>query len=224
MAIQVEDLDDQSKYRHLLTIPYQDLIQFVLGYLKKRSGLTFCFWLVCLFFLGLTVFARIKISGSFPENDIILHSVLGLIIFPVLCIPVHELIHVIPYYISGARNIRVGMDLKQYLFYVTAHRYVATPIKFIIVAIAPFLIISTSITFLAFLLPGLWIWSFSLFLFAHSTMCAGDFALLNFYFLNRDKKIYTWDDADQKIAYFYEKLEERGGDWEMVRKGEFEHK
>jgi hypothetical protein len=37
-------------------------------------------------------------------------------------------------------------------------------------------------------------------------MCAGDFALLNFYFLNRDKEIYTWDDVDKKEAYFYEKL------------------
>jgi hypothetical protein len=224
MALQVEDLDDQTKFRQILSIPYENLIQFVFDNLKKRSGLTFSFWLVCLFFLGLTVFARIKISGLFPEVDIILHTILGLLVFPVICIPVHELIHIIPYYISGARNIRVGMDLKQYLFYVTAHRYVANPIQFIIVAISPFLIISTAIIFLAFALPGLWIWSFSLFLFVHATMCAGDFALLNFYFLNRDKKIYTWDDADRKIAYFYENLEERGGDREIGRKGEFENK
>jgi hypothetical protein len=208
MAIQVKDLDDQTKYRHLLTIPYQGLIQFVFEYLKKRSRLTFFFLSVCLFFLSLTVFARIKIAGFFPEIDIIIHTVLGLIIFPVLCIPVHELIHIIPYYISGARNIRVGIDLKQYLFYVTAHRHVAAPIQFIVVAIAPFITISTAFTFLVFLLPGLWKWSLSLFLFAHATMCAGDFALMNFYFLNRDKKIYTWDDADKKIAYFYEKIEE----------------
>jgi hypothetical protein len=39
-------------------------------------------------------------------------------------------------------------------------------------------------------------------------MCAGDFSLLNFYWINRDKKIYTWDDADQKMAYFYEELPE----------------
>jgi len=214
MAIQVEDLDDQTKYRHLLTIQYHDLIRFVLGYLKKRSALILFFYLICLFFLTLTVLARIKIAGIFPETEIILHSVLGLIIFPVACIPVHELIHVIPYYISGARNIRAGMDLKQYLFYVTAHRYVATPIKFTLVAIAPFLIISTTISLLSFLLPGLWRWSLSLFLFAHATMCAGDFALMNFYFINRDKKIYTWDDADKKIAYFYEKIEERGEDQE----------
>ena len=223
MALQVEDLDDQTRFRQVLTISYQDLIKFVFEYLKKRSGLTFFFWSVCLLSLGLTVFARIKIAGYFPVIDIIWHSVLGLIIFPVICIPFHELIHIIPYYISGARNIRVGMDLKQYLFYVTAHRYVATPLQFIIVAVTPFLIISVVFTFLVFLLPGLWRWSLSLFLFAHTTMCAGDFALMNFYFLNRNKEIYTWDDAVRKIAYFYEKLsEERGGDGETGRWGDSE--
>jgi hypothetical protein len=207
MALQVEDLEDQTKFRQLLSIPYQDIIQFVLDNLKKKSGLTFFLWSVCLIFLGLTVFIRIKIAGYFATADIFWHSVLGLIILPVISIPLHELIHIIPYYISGARNIRVGMDLKQYLFYVTAHRYVATPLQFIIVAIFPFLIISVAFILLFFFMPGLWKWSFSLFLFAHTTMCAGDFALLNFYFLNRNKKIYTWDDADRKIAYFYEELE-----------------
>lgn len=206
MAILVEDLDDQKKFRQILAIPYQDLIPFIFDYLKKKSGLTFFFWSVCLLFLSITIFMRIKIAGQFTAADIILHSVLGLIIFPVICIPVHELLHILPYYLSGAKRIRVGMDLKQYIFYVTAHRYVATPLQFIIVAIFPFLIISSVLTFLVFLLPELWKWSLSLFLFAHTTMCAGDFALLNFYFLNRNKKIFTWDDADRKIAYFYEEI------------------
>jgi hypothetical protein len=206
MALRVEDLDEQSKFRLLLKIPYQDLIQFVLENLKKNSLLTLFFGSVCLIFLGLIVFIRIKIAGYYSLPEIIWHSVMGLIVFPLIAIPFHELIHIIPYYISGARNIRVGMDLKQYLFYVTAHRYVAAPLQFVIVAIFPFLIISVVFTLLVFLLPGLWKWSISLFLFAHATMCAGDFALLNFYFLNRNKKIYTWDDADRKIAYFYEAL------------------
>ncbi len=206
MSLLVEDLEDQTKYRQILAISYHDLIEFILGYLRKRSGLIIFFWSACLFFLVIAIKVRINITGSFPKADILFHSVLGLIIFPVLCIPVHELLHIIPYYISGARKIRVGMDLKQYLFYVTAHRYVATPLQFRIVAFVPFLIISVIFTLLIFFLPGLWKWSLSLFLLAHTTMCAGDFALLNFYFLNRDKKIYTWDDADQKMAYFYEKI------------------
>jgi hypothetical protein len=208
MSYNVEDLEDQSKFRQILVIPYNELINFVLDYLKKRSGLIVFFYGVCLIFFGLAVNVRINIAGAFPSGNILLHSGLGFIVFPLISIPVHELLHIIPYYISGARKIRVGMDLKQYLFYVTAHRYVASPLQFIIIALAPFLIISVSITLLIFLLPGLWKWSLSLFLFVHATVCAGDLALLNLYFLNRNKKIYTWDDADTKTAYFYEKIEE----------------
>jgi hypothetical protein len=206
MALQVEDLEDQTKYRQILAISYHDLIPFIFDYLKRKSGLTIFFWSACIIFLGTALRVRINISGYFPLADILFHSALGLVIFPILCIPVHELLHILPYFISGARKIRVGMDLKQYLFYVTAHRYVATPLQFRIVAIIPFLLISLISLFLLMLLPGLWKWSLSLFLFVHATMCAGDFALLNFYFMNRVRRIYTWDDADEKMAYFYEEI------------------
>jgi hypothetical protein len=206
MAMRVEDLEDQTRYRQILTVAYNDLINFVLDYIRRKSGLMVFFWSVCIIFLGSTLTIRTNIAGYFPIRNILFHSLLGLVIFPILCIPVHEFLHIIPYYLSGAKNIRIGMDLKQYLFYVTAHRYVISPLQFRIVAIAPFIVISLTLLLLVFLVPGLWKWSLSLFLFVHTTMCAGDFALLNFYFLNRDKKIYTWDDVDKKEAYFYEKL------------------
>ncbi len=206
MALQVEDLDDPARYRQILAIPYNELITFVLDYIRRKSALMVVLWSVCLIFLFLAIKVRINISGYFHFRNILFHSALGLIVFPLLCIPVHEVLHIIPYYFSGAKNIRVGMDLKQYLFYVTAHRYVASPGQFRIVALTPFVIISLILLLLVFLMPGLWKWSLSLFLFVHATMCAGDFALLNFYFLNRDKEIYTWDDVDKKEAYFYEKL------------------
>lgn len=206
MALQVEDLDDQKRFRLFLTIPYKNLIQFVFEYLKKKSGLTFLFWFLCLFFLAISLIIRIKVAGYFPGTHIFYHSVIGMIILPIICIPVHEFLHVIPYYFSGAKNIRIGMDLKQYLFYVSAHRHVASPLQFRIVALTPFLVISAGLMLLILVLPGLWKWSLSLFLFVHATMCAGDFALLNLYFLNHDKKIYTWDDVDKKEAYFYEEI------------------
>jgi len=206
MALQVEDLEDQIRYRQILAVSYNDLVNFVLDYIRRKSGLMVFFWSVCIIFPGIALIVRINIAGYFPIRNIFLHSMLGLVIFPILCIPVHESLHIIPYYFTGARKIRIGMDLKQYMFYVTAHRHVATPIQFRFVALTPFITISIFLLFLIFFLPGLWKWSLSLFLFVHTTMCAGDFAMLNFYFLNRDKKIYTWDDADKKIAYFYEKL------------------
>ncbi len=206
MAIQVEDLENQSKYRQILSISYDDLIPFIFDYLKRKSGLTIFFWSACILFLGTALRIRINISGYYPASAILWHSIIGLIILPILCVPLHELLHIIPYFISGARHIRVGMDLRQYIFYVTAHRYVATPLQFRIVALIPFLIINISLILLIIFLPGLWKWSLSLFLFVHTTMCAGDFALLNFYSLKKGRKIFTWDDADKKIAYFYEEI------------------
>jgi hypothetical protein len=205
MALSVEDLSNESRFRHLITIPYTDLLSFVLDYIKRKTVITILFWSVCLILFGLAVIIRINI-GYYEFKKIFSYALLGLILFPVLIIPIHEVLHIIPYSLSGAKNIRVGMDLSQYLFYVTAHRYVASPLQFRLVAVTPFIIISIISLFLVFYLPGLWKWSISLFLFVHTTMCIGDIALLNYYHINKHRKIYTWDDADLKEAYFYEEL------------------
>jgi hypothetical protein len=201
-----EDLQNEGKYRHLLTLQYSEIATFVIDYIRRKTAVTIFFWSTCLIILCISVMVRIDVSGLYDFRKIFTHTLLGLIVFPIAIIPVHEGLHIIPYFISGARNIRIGMDLRQYMFYVTAHKYVASPIQFRIVAIIPFIIISLSLLFLTFYLPGLWKWSISLFLFVHTTMCAGDFAMLNFYHVNRSGRIYTWDDADLKEAYFYQEI------------------
>jgi hypothetical protein len=206
MTYSVADLEDQKRFRIILKISYSNLIPFIFDYLKKKSLLVYTYWLVCLLFLCFAVIIRIRLAGTFPESGFLIHCAVGLVVLPVVFIPIHEFLHIIPYYFSGARNIRVGMDLRQFLFYVSAHRYVASPFQFWIVALTPVIIISTGLIVTIILIPGLWRWSLSLFLFVHATMCAGDMALLNFYFLNKSKSIYTWDDADKKEAYFYEKI------------------
>jgi len=206
MSLRTDELEDQSKYRCLLALQYSDLIPFIFKYMKRATPLIIVFWLLCSFFLVIAVGIRIDLAYGVSNLNIFLHSLMGFIVFPIIIIPIHEALHIIPYYLSGARDIRMGIDLKQYIFYVTAHRYVATPAQFIIVALIPFALISMALSVMIIILPGLWKWSFSAFLFVHATMCAGDAALLNFYFVNRNKKIYTWDDADEKMAYFYEKI------------------
>jgi hypothetical protein len=205
MAINIDELSNELKYRHLKTISYNDIIPFIFEYLKKRTTTILLFWAFCIVFLLQAVYIRFSIAGNYELLQIMMQSLLGFVVFPVILIPVHEFLHIAPYFITGARNIRIGMDLKQYMFYVTAHRYVASPAQFKLVALTPFILINSILVMLILIIPGLWQWSFSICLFAHTTMCAGDFALLNFYSINRDKKIYTWDDADNKEAYFYEK-------------------
>jgi hypothetical protein len=202
MNFKVEELNDSHNFRQILAIKYTDIIPFIFKYLKNITFVTLLFWSTCIVFLLIAVLLRTSVGTSLNTLG---HSFLGFVVFPILIIPIHEGLHIIPYYMSGARKIRIGMDLKQYLFYVTAHRYVASPVQFIIVAVVPFVVISITVIILILFLPGLWKWSLSSFLFVHATMCAGDASLLNFYYVNRDKKIYTWDDADEKMAYFYEK-------------------
>lgn len=204
MAISIEDIESGIKFRKIVEIPYSGLLDFIMTQIRKRSAVTLFFWFTCVTFLAMAIYIRITIAGQYALSQIILQTLTGIIIFPLISIPLHEFIHLVPFYLFGARNIRAGMDLSQYIFYVTAHRHVTAPSHFIIVALAPFVIISLIILLLIFSNPGIWKWSLSLFLFLHSTMCAGDFALLNFYWINREKKIYTWDDAEKKIAYFYE--------------------
>ncbi|HQB36467.1 MAG TPA: DUF3267 domain-containing protein [Bacteroidales bacterium] len=206
MTLQVEDLEDQSKYRQILKVPYDELITFILEYLKRKTSLMVFFWSVCIVIIGLALTVRISIAGYFPLKNIMIHSLLGLIVFPLIIIPVHEFLHIIPFWIIGAKRIRIGMDLKQYMFYVTAHRHVVSASQFRLVGFFPFIIISACLIVLILFLPGLWKWSLSLLLFVHTTMCAGDFAMMNFLTINRRKKLYTWDDADNKIAYFYEEI------------------
>lgn len=206
MSLKVEDLEDQTKYRQTLKIPYEEMIPFVLDYLKRKSGMMIFFWSACIVSLGLAFCVRINISGYFPFRAIFSHSILGFIVFPLLCIPFHEFLHIVPYFFTGARKIRMGMDLRQYMFYVTAHRHVVTAGQFRVVALVPFIVATLVLLYLVLVLPGLWKWSLSVFLFVHTTMCAGDFALLNYYSLHKGKRIYTWDDAEEKIAYFYEEI------------------
>ncbi len=206
MPLKVEDFDDQVNYRQILSVPYSELINFVLEYLRRKTGLMVFFWALNIFLLVTAFSFRIHISGYFPLKSIFLHSMLGLVFFPILSIPVHELLHIIPFLMTGARKIRVGMDLRQYIFFVTAHRHVTSQGQFRFIALVPFITINIALIILIIMLPGLWKWSLSLLLFVHTTMCAGDFAMLNFYQVNKGKKIYTWDDADEKKAYFYEEL------------------
>lgn len=206
MPHKVEDLEDDSRFTLIKKVSYNDLLTFVIEYLRKRSAVIAIFAASCLMFLLIAIYIRISIAGQYPAGRIFLHTNIGIIGLTIMSIPVHEFLHVIPYYLAGARDIRAGMDLKQYMFYVTAHRYVAGPTEFKIVAVVPYLIISVAVLTAIPFVNGLWKWSLSLFLFFHATMCAGDFALLNFYFVNRDKKILTWDDVDRKEAYFYEEI------------------
>ena len=205
MSTRVDDIKDNARYRHLFTLSYDNIVPFIFEYIKKHTFPLILAWSFLLAVLIWMVDFRIALGAGHRFINILMHSSIGIVILPLVLVIPHELLHIVPYYLGGARNIRVGADWQQYYFYVTAHLYPVGATTFITVALTPFLVISAALLYLIITIASpLWTWSLMWTLLMHTTMCAGDFALINYYWLNRNKKVITWDDADKKEAYFYE--------------------
>ncbi|MCD6201398.1 MAG: DUF3267 domain-containing protein [Bacteroidales bacterium] len=199
-----EQLEDESRYRLILKLSYHDIPGFVFRYLSRKNQVTYFFWLFSLFFLGLAIHPTIDFFSIHPGyQKIVLYAFYGLVVFPVLLIPFHEGIHALFFLLAGAKNIAVGANFRDMFFYVTAHRFPVRRKDFTRLALAPFVLISACLLLAAWLVPGYLSWSFYLTLFAHATMCAGDFAMLSFYRQYGDREIITYDDVEEKAAYFF---------------------
>ena len=199
----IEELEDGSAYEKVLTLPYDDIAPFVIGSLKSFNLPMMTVWIVLAISAFLTVWFWPGVRYS-PENPrIVLGLVIGLAALPVLLIPVHEGLHLITFRLSGAKDIRYGADIRQGIIYVTAHRFVADIRLFSAVAFTPFVVITAGIGAALIFCSPWWQWILSLALLSHTTMCAGDTALIGFMRGFSHRNVYTWDDADRKEAYFY---------------------
>ena len=202
-APRIEELDDLAAYEKVLTLPYGEIAPFVIGHITKPSLPMLLIWVTAgaSLFLSAWFWPGLNLSSAGP--NLLTGLAAGLILLPILLIPVHEGAHLIPFRIAGAKDIRFGADLRQGIVYVTTHRFVAGKRLFSLVALTPFLTITLALLVFILLSPPWWKWVLSMTMLAHTTMCAGDTALLGFMNGFGGRRVYTWDDADRKEAYFY---------------------
>ena len=104
MSLQVEDLEDQTKYRQIMEISYHDLVPFILDYLRRKSSVTIFFWSACIIFLVTALRIRMNIGGYFAFRDILTHSVIGMILLPLVCIPLARIIACCPLLLLGSKK------------------------------------------------------------------------------------------------------------------------
>lgn len=102
----------------------------------------------------------------------------------------------------GARDIRWDYSARMLAVWVIAHRFVAGTRAFLIVALAPFVVLNSSLIAAAVAFPQFAVLSlFVLLWHLHGT--AGDWALLNFVWLHRARGFWTYDDAAAGKSYFF---------------------
>ncbi|GAB2602486.1 DUF3267 domain-containing protein [Spirosoma areae] len=211
----IEQLHHSGRYVLLESFAIDDMNQFLrreLGMapqpeqrVRKRSWKT---WLVLIgmglagagfgYVVGGSVAGAMKGRGATQ-----LWQAVGAIVTFVLLLPIHEFIHGLGFKRLGATKIGYGWSLKSMMIYAYSQLFPATMREVAFVAAMPFLVITTG------LLIGLLVWpAYTLFwvilLLTHTFGCIGDFVLIRYYYKNRHRTIYTYDDMEgERRSYFF---------------------
>lgn len=176
-------------------LPASGLLKYILVGIMLVLGLGIGYWV-----------------GSFlphiihDSNTIFQQIGLGLVVFFVLILPLHELIHGIVFKLLKAPKVGFGWTWKGMMAYAYAQKFVINLQELIWVAIMPFTIITSLLIVLLLVFPH-YFFAIVLLLLIHTFGCVGDFILIKYAIKNKHREIYTFDDIDEKQeSYFYEKI------------------
>ncbi len=205
----VETLKGDPAFHQILELDFNDMIPFVFKYIRKPGLVPWVFVTLHAAFLAFAIgFVIWGVSeGWLKWTLIIKQSLLGIIAGSIIVIPPHELLHGLAYRMLGAKKIRFGADLHQFIFYVTADRFPISGTQLYLLAMTPFVVINA----LLIAITALWLPQITLFtaimLLSHNIMCIGDFAMVN-YVRQTPGEIYTFDEIDRKKSFFFKKAVE----------------
>ena len=202
MKLPPEELEKHG-YRVIDQLQHQDIIPFVQKGLKLKNRYTRAYLFFNLIFLSallLKLFLCWK-AEDFSFADALSYVSYG-VVMALLLIPIHEYIHVLAYRQVGASNTSYDANLRKFYFMAVADRFVANLQEFRIVALAPFVSVSSVLLCLLLFAGPWWSLSFWAMLLTHTAFCSGDFGLLAYMYANRRQGMVTYDDKQSKMSYF----------------------
>lgn len=195
------------RFKKILELDFSNMIPFVISNIRKGGILPFFYMMINIAALLVIILYALWLArnGYSGTGRIFWQITGGILAGSLLVIPPHEMLHGLAYRILGARNIKFGMDLQQFIFYVTADRFPISKGELGFLAMTPFVLIN-----LCLLVPTLvWIPQVILFstslLLSHNVMCIGDFAIVS-YAVSQKSPLFTYDDIGKKKSYFYVKV------------------
>ncbi len=202
MKIRSEEV--MQNYLLLDKLEHEELIPFIKKYLNRRSAISFFYYSlnILLLLLGsIAIYANITYLNANIGN-VIFHYCFGSTV-SFLLIPIHEYIHVLAYKYVGASETSLDCNLKKFYFMALADKFVANRKEFTLIALAPFVVISSILIILAFFSSNYWQLTILGCALLHSAMCSGDFGLLGYFLFHKDKEVVTFDDVSNKVSYFF---------------------
>lgn len=188
-----------------MSLSHHEILPFVQDEFGRQGGLTRFYLLLNLaLLLFMVLFGAWQVNQGMATADmVILNSILGLALTLSLLVPVHEAIHGLAYKLVGAPAVQYGSDIRKFIFYAMADHFVIGFSRFVVVALAPFLVINFLTTLAIFYVSLNYQWVLLGVLLMHTGACAGDFAMLSFFLRHRREGMLTYDDVSRKVSHFY---------------------
>ncbi|MFP4096864.1 MAG: DUF3267 domain-containing protein [Cyclobacteriaceae bacterium] len=208
--IHPDTLSSQS-YKMEAQLDHSELLSFVREALSKKTAAAIIYKLLNLLLAGslaaLLVYALVQGAEYFLAA--MAYTLLGMG-GAMLLIPLHEALHALAYRILGAENITFDIKLKKFYFSTLAHGFVINRREFMIMALLPFVVITTFCLFALTWVSGPWSYFLASVLLIHTACCSGDFGLLS-YVSGLRGEVVTYDDVGQKLTFFFvrDTVEER---------------
>jgi len=176
-----------------------EIAEFIRPYFFRKNPVMLFYAFFNFFLLGFLIFHVVLAERTMNSIFLIFG---GMFLFAIV-IPIHELIHGLFYRLAGAKNVSYKAVWRKFIFYAMADGFVTSKIPFLILAMAPFVIINSILIVLLFFVPEASISILYGLLFMHTAGCSGDFALLSYFYSFWEKDPLTFDDVEAGVSYFY---------------------
>jgi hypothetical protein len=204
-----ETLRNNLHYQLLDEVAFNDLKSFIVGIVSQKHAVIRIYSLVQILALIsistlLGYFIVLTAKGNLQAKESLWVVGLALMFSFTLLIVIHELIHALAFWVLGKRDIKFGVQLKKFLFYVQADQQVLSKKEFFVVALAPLVVVSLAalilIIFDATGNTGLFALTIAS---THLLFCAGDMALIGYFIKHGKNGMFTYDSASEKTTYYY---------------------
>ena len=201
----IKELQNEEKFELVAKLNHEQIKTFVIEQLTKKSKIVFAYMvyqtlmvITGIFFLAYSIF--VTFYGNFSPLLFVLAALVFSLSFLII---IHEGIHGIALKLTGAKTIRFGAYFRKFIFYAEANRHVLNRKQFLLIALAPLIVVQI-VTFAGIVLhwhqPFVYFWI--IIMCVHSLFCTGDIGLLSVFY-SSENELYTFDINEEKQSYFY---------------------
>jgi hypothetical protein len=205
----IDELWNSGNYELARELRHSEVKEFVVSIIKEKGRFVriYSYYQAAMILIGFFTLG-LGIGQAFKGKYGAILYIAGAIVFCFsVLIVLHELLHGFAFKIVGVPKVSYGAYFKKMMFYAEADRFVLNRKQFTLVALFPLFavkLVSVAGIFFFFNHPA--IYFFIILMCLHSLFCAGDIALLSFFY-KWEEEVFTFDIREEKKSYYFKRKE-----------------